>query len=197
MDSIVRLVDMAEYGKPYFPRCGHVLQELVAIIESDGIQPFAAHCYRRVMQADHDIGRSRSGDLVVEPRQFGGLDVAAGTPRHATIYANDPPVARLDGRTIMKRWSVEDLLHQRAHVVISRYTVNRQAQCKEQIAEVRIGLSAIVLDQVPGDDGQVGAPVAVAIVIYYRAQRRIRHRAAQIAPDVSEQVGISKVQYPQ
>jgi hypothetical protein len=34
-------------------------------------------------------------------------------------------------------------------------------------------------------------------VIYYRAQRRIRHRAAQIAPDVSEQVGISKVQYPQ
>ena len=196
MDCIIRLVDMAEYGKPYFPRCGDVLQKLVAIIEPDRIQPFTAHRNRWVMQADHDIGCSRPGNFAVEPRQFGGPDIAAGTPRRAAVYANDAPVGRLDGRTIMKRWSVKHLLHQRTYVVIPGHAVNGQAQCGKQVAEVPVGLGAIVLDQVAGKHGEVGAPVVVAIVIYHRAQRRIRHGAAQIAPDISKQVGIGKVQYP-
>jgi hypothetical protein len=62
---------------------------------------------------------------------------------------------------------------------------------------VIVGPGAIVLDEVTRYDSEVGLPLAVPIVIEYFTQRRIRDGATQIAPGISKQMRIGKVQYPQ
>ena len=57
--------------------------------------------------------------------------------------------------------------------------------------------AAVVMNQVTGDDDEVGAPVAVNIMIENGTQRRMRHSAAQISRGVGKQMRIGKVQNPQ
>ena len=47
--GIVRLMHMTENRKPYFPRCGRAGDKLVAVVETNTVQPLASHIDWRVM----------------------------------------------------------------------------------------------------------------------------------------------------
>jgi len=87
MIGVVRLMYVAEDGKPYFPRYLDALEKFVAVVESDGVQPLAAHRYGWMVQADHDVVRARGRDFAIEASEFAGLQVPASVPADATINA--------------------------------------------------------------------------------------------------------------
>lgn len=92
MISVVRLMHVAEDGKPYFPRYLDALEKFVAIVESDGVQPLAAHRYGRMMQANHDVFGSRGFDQCLKPFKLTFGDEPAGAARGTTVDSCDQPV---------------------------------------------------------------------------------------------------------
>ena len=97
----------------------------------------------------------------------------------------------------MKWRCVQRLAHQCANVVVTGYAVYRRADRSKNFAETIVRAAAVVMNQVTGNDDEVGAPVAIMIVIEHRTQRRMRHGAAQISRGVGKQMRIGKVQNPQ
>ena len=186
MLGVIRLMHMAEDGKPYFPRCGDAFEKLVAIVQADRVKPFAAHRYGRVMQADHDVACARIGNLIVKPRQFGCVQVSAGVISDTAVNAGNQPIASLSGSAVVERWRRKRIAHQCAYVMIARYAIDGQLQRRQQFAEMFVSTGTVILDQVARDDDKVGAPVIVAIMIEHCTQRRIGDSAAQICPDIGE-----------
>jgi len=197
MIGVVRLMYMAEDGKPYFPGCGYSLEEFLAIVEANSIQPPAAHRYGWMMQADHDVRRIGFGNDRIQSVEFLRREMATCPSRRAAVDARYKPVVGLQGGAIMKRWFRQRFLHQGTNIVIARYAVDLELQAAEQAAEVLVSFRAVILNQVASDDGQVGLPVAVTIVIEHGAQRRIGDSAAQVFSGVGKQVRIRQVQDPQ
>lgn len=95
MIGVVRLMYMAEDRKPYFPRRGHSFEEFFAIVEPHRVQPFTAHRYGRMMQADHDVWRIRFGNNRIQSVEFRRREMTTGLSGHAAVDARDKPVAGL------------------------------------------------------------------------------------------------------
>jgi len=168
MISVVRLMHVAEDGKPYFPRYLDALEKFVAIVESDGVQPLAAHRYGRMMQADHDVVRARGRDFTIEASEFAGRQVPASVPADATVNTYNKPVTGFNGFAVMKWRCAQRLTHQCANVVVTGHAVYRRADRTKDFAEMVVRAAAIVMNQVTGHDDEVGAPVAIMIVIEHR-----------------------------
>jgi len=60
--------------------------------------------------------------------------------------------------------------HQLPNIMVARHAIHWQLQRFEQLAKVLVCTSAVVLDQVAGDDGEIGAPVTLAIMVQHRGQ---------------------------
>ena len=67
----------------------------------------------------------------------------------------------------MKRRFGYRVTHQLPNIMVAGHAINGQLQCSEQLAKVIVCPSAVVLDQVASDDGEVGAPIAVPIMVEY------------------------------
>ena len=65
----------------------------------------------------------------------------------------------------MKWRRVQRLAHQCANVVVARDAVHWCAERSKKFAEMVVRAAAVVMNQVTGNDDEVGAPVAVMIVI--------------------------------
>ena len=80
--------------------------------------------------------------------------------------------------------------------MIAGHAVHAHIQRQQQVAEALVGGGRVVLDQVTGDDGALGAPVAGCVVIEDTLQRRLRGNATQLAVRISEKMRIRQVQNP-
>jgi hypothetical protein len=74
--------------------------------------------------------------------------------------------------------------------------VHAHVQRQQQVAEAIVSGGRVVLDQVPGDNGTLRAPVAGCVVIEDTLQRCLRGNATQLAIRSSEKMRIREVQDP-
>jgi len=156
---------MSEYHKPYFPRYRYAADNLVGVVEADGVQPAAADIDWRVMQAHHHVIRIGRLDFSVQACEFGRRDVAARLPGHTAVQADDQPVRTRDGFAVMKFRRIQRLAHERAYIVIARQRVDRQVESAEQFDEMLIGAGAVILDDIAGHQRNVGTPFTGAVII--------------------------------
>jgi len=168
---VVRLMDMAENREPNPARCRHSLQEFVAVRHTYGVQPCAAHGYRRMMKAHHDMRRLRCGDLRIQTCEFAAFYLTTGFTRDAAVDTDNQPVAGLDGPAVMKGRSRQRFPHERANVMITRYAVDGQPEFAKQFAKMLISAGAVVLNKVAGNDDEIRAPIGLSIVIEYGTKR--------------------------
>ncbi len=163
-----------------------VLEKLLAVFQSDGVQPGAAHGQRRMVQAYHDmLGITASNDFR-ESLQFIRRHTAAGAAGNAAVQADNEPVADFLKGTVRKRWRAANLAHQVSYVVIAGQAMHAHIQWQQQVPEAIVGGGRLVLNQVPGNNGALRAPVAGCVVIEDTLQRCLRGNATQLAARISE-----------
>jgi hypothetical protein len=69
-------------------------------------------------------------------------------------------------------------------------------QRQQQVAESIVRGRSIILYQVTGNDGALGAPATVGIVLEHALQGRVRYNATQLAVRGSKKMRIRQVQDP-
>ena len=86
----------------------------------------------------------------------------------------------IQGLAIVELVVIEHLLHERRVIVVAGQAIHGQAQRAEQVSEVLVSFGAVVMDKVARDQRDIRLPVAAAIMVEDRAQRRMRRCAAQL-----------------
>ena len=85
-------MNVTEDSCPDFPGFFDAMQKFVGIAKADGIEPFAGHLQRWMMQANEDMFCVSAGDDFFESMQFRVFDVSARIVAHTTVYPDDKPV---------------------------------------------------------------------------------------------------------
>ena len=174
----------------------YVFEKFVAVCQSDGVQPGTVHGQRRMVQAHHDmLGVSASNDFR-ESLQLLRLYVAARVAGNAAIQTDNEPAANFLKRAIRKRWGAANFAHQSPYVVIAGHTMHAHIQRQQQVPETIVSGGRVVLNQVPGNNSALRAPVAGRVVIEDALQRCLCGDATQLTVRISEKMRIREVQDP-
>ncbi len=168
MAGIVGLMYMPENCQTYIARCREPVENLIAVVESNRVEPFAAHVDRWVMQANHDVRGIRIGNGLVEPREFFFGQRTPGLIVNATVDAEDQPTVLFCAVAIVKRRFPHCSQHERAIVVIAGDTVHGQVERAEQRPEVLVSTLASILYQVTRANREISQPAAVAVMRKHR-----------------------------
>ena len=196
MLGIVGLMHMPKYRQSHFAGCGQSIEHVIAVVESNRVEPRASRIDRGMMQANHDMSRIRFCNRLVEAREFVAAHRTTGLVANVAVEANNQPTVPLSVITIKKRRFRERVAHQRENVVVARDAVHVQVKLCEQGPKVIVRFPTIVLDQITGYDNDVSEPVATAIMFEHGQQRRVRHGVAEASVCVGKQMRVRQVQNP-
>lgn len=195
--GIVGLMHVPKYRQSHFAGCGQSIEHLIAVVESNRVEPRASHIDRGMMQANHDMSRIRFCNRLVESLEFVIAYRAFGLIDNVAIEADDQPIVPLSVITIEKRRFRERVAHQRENVVVARDAVHGQVKLCEQDPKVIVSFPTIVLNQIAGNDNDVSQPVVIAVMFEHGGQRRVRHGTAQAAVRIGKQMRVCQVQNPE
>ena len=194
--GVIGLMNMSENGQANASPRLHAFKEFLAIRESHGVEPGAAHCYRGVVQADHDVFRAALGDRFGQALEFAFAETSARIVFDAAIESDQQPIADFLVSTVGKRGHAAYLLHVGADIVIAGHAMNSHVERQQEFAKPVVGLGRIVLNEIAGDQHTVCAPVTGGVVVENLLQRLCCNGTAELALKIGEQVWIRQVQYP-
>ena len=186
MLTVIGLMYMAEDNQTNPAQRHDVLEKLLAVFQPDAVEPGTAHVQRRMVQAHHEMLGITAGKGFRESLELLRCHMAAGAAGNAAVQTDDEPVANFLKCAIRKRRRAANAAHQVPYVVIAGHAMHAHIQWQQQVPEAIVGGGRVVLNQVPGNNDALRAPVAGGVVIENTLQRCLRGNTTQLAVRISE-----------
>jgi hypothetical protein len=187
---------MTENCDPDTARRRRSREKFIAVVEANGIEPFAVHRHGWMVQADHDVFGAARRDRFLHAAQFPFRDLASRAARTAAVDTDDQPVAGSQGIAIGE-WRVrQHVAHQVPNVVVPRHAKDRQVERRQEVAAMGVGVCRVILDDVAGQGDKICSEVALAIMFDYRLQRVVGNGPSQGAIPVGKEMRVRQMEDP-
>jgi hypothetical protein len=162
------------------------IEELVGVLESDLVEPAAAHRHGVMMEADQGVFGVSGAECRVECGQRLLAEPALRGVRHGAVEQHHAPGAHVDVAVGDEGLATQLATHGLRLVVIARQTENGEIQRAEDALDVLVAAD-IVLHEIAGDEDCIHRPVA-------RLRNAQSPRQSRQRSDAAQRFGLAAVQ---